>query len=94
MSIRAQSRMPLRPDTIREVDGSNPSARSQWSLLLFTNSDGSEAVLYVYRDRKFFRSAIGRVETLEQFARSNYPDTPVDKTILSGWFEFAPPEIA
>jgi hypothetical protein len=74
--------------------GSTPGARSSlpvWSLDLITSSDGSKAILYVYRNRECVKAAIGRLETLRAFAASEYPAAKLRETTTHGWFEVRPP---
>jgi len=57
------------------------------SLMLVSNLDRSEAILYVYLRGEFFRNAIGRAETLRAFAADHYPGVILYEPRIDGWFE-------
>jgi hypothetical protein len=60
------------------------------SLELITSSDGSKAILYIYRGRECVKSVIGRLETLREFAAAEYPGAKLRETVVQDWFEARP----
>lgn len=97
---RAQSIASMRPandksSTIASGESrcSTPDARSnsEWSLLLVTSPDGDHALLYIYHGEKFVRNAIGRRDTLRNFAATEYAGAALEEKVLHGFFAVSDP---
>jgi len=60
-----------RPGRLPQCDG---NTRSEFSLELVRHSDGSEAILYVYRNGRFAKTVTGQYTSIRENARQDCVD--------------------